>query len=52
MYITTKVLPDDGDVKDKKPLAHNVHRRCEQTTIVVVNKGGFSCEISVETFAS
>ena len=54
MYITAKVLPDGGDMKDKKTvgsqrvssLRANVRWRCGQTAIVVVNKGGFSCEIS------
>lgn len=38
MYITTKILPDGGDMKDKKPLAHNVHRRCELTCIIGAGK--------------
>lgn len=54
MYITAKILPGDGDVKDKKTvgsqrastLRANVRWRCGQTTIVVVNKGGFPFEIS------
>ena len=58
MYITTKVLPDGGDMKDKKTvgsqrastLRANVRWRCGQTAIVVVNKGGFSCEISEGIF--